>query len=488
MNVGSTVRAKRRIRRPLTVAFDGGVVATNEQEPQYLEIAQQAVIATIEENETTTACLIWESINPKPISVDAPFMITPNSAVLDLTICTNIDNDVEETEVPIESLLPLYSFETNPPAASFTDSILNVQLYKEFGDLLYQVHDFVAAITYYEYALYLSCDTFQVGATIFIKDGKGYIVAAEIDCIDMDHNQEENLIYDITIIESGEGKTIHGNNILLSLLPVKGESLPSKSASPSNDIQVRILLNLSRCLLQFVEICSGIVDNRQILNMGQQLSVLKETYCKRVVLATSLALTTIKVLRHDSHYCKNSSLVARIDNDTDALSKLEISALFLRSKAQYQLKNKLKHAIMDLQKIPSSHKAAQQLLRLIQMHQSNKTKTDRRLAKDVSKWIQTTLHHTETGDNDNSDDNDGRRNNEVCLSRRDTNDDVGHTESLSVDKVSTTTTYWIHRHLMHSWIWFFAIILVVVLTATRIIFPQEEATSASRIERDENEF
>jgi hypothetical protein len=472
MNVGSTIRARRRIRRSDTIGSNAAITTSNgtPKSFQYVEITQRAVIATIDghnnnisatsttDSTNTTACIIWESIIPQPISINESFIITPKSSAIDVT---HGNDDGEETIVPLEQLVLLHPFEMILPPL-FTDisittnTIENIQLWKECGDTLYQIHDVVAAIPYYEHALYLSCNCnqYQVGTTIFLKDSKGYIVTAEIDCIDMNEDDEVGPTYDITITETDEERTIRRNDILFSILSLQEEMPPaSHSNNSSNDIQVRILLNLSRCLLQYVDLVSGVANNNNDPKEIHEISIHKEKFCKSVVLATSLALAMIKRLGMNA--------------DVDTISKFETSALLLRSRAQCQLKNKMKHAIMDLQKISSNNKEAQQLLRQIQMHQKQVTKTNQRLAKNVSQWIQTTLQSTDNGpNNDKYDVN--TTSNKVCTRSIKVNGSTETTSVLSVssslhESKSTNTPISYHYILRSSIPVLFIIIIAVVV-------------------------
>ena len=503
MNVGSTVRARRRIQRIHSIVPDGSSIAATKDAPApFVEITQRAVIATIEtsnnnnnnatcckDHTTTTACLIWESLFLQPISTHISFMITPKSASEDISMNMCNDYDGEETEVPVDLLLPLYPFEiscpplfTDQPMVTSSRVVSNIQLWKDCGDTLFQIHDVVAAIPYYEHALYLSCHChkYHVGMTIFIKDDKGYIVAADIDCIDTDAQHPS---FDITIVETGEERTIRQNDILLSrLLTTQEEAAPaSNNSSSSNDIQIRILLNLSRCLLQYVDlVMSGVLDSTNKRNE------VKERFCKRVVLATSLALALVKLLQSQEQSRTNVDGII-----VDTLSKFETSALLIRSKAQCQCRNKMKHAILDLQKISSRNQEAQILLRQIQRHQKQMVKTNQRLAKNVSQWIQTTLDSTETKGDNNDDDDSNQTGKKVCNSHTHTKDNVG-TKSSSSSSMSlqestiTNTTALLYYQLIRLWIPVLFIVILLV-TATYIMMFRQHHFKATT-ETDEAEF
>jgi hypothetical protein len=507
MNVGSIVRARRRIRRSNTLRGSDVGITTTKGHPQSLqdleiEITQRAVIATIESHNgatkdqmNTTACVIWESIIPQPISINKPFIISPK-ADYDISLSSN-NEDEEETEIPIEQLLPLYPFE-NTSAPLFSDhsitaTMSDILLWKECGDTLYQIHDVVAAIPYYEHALYLSCNCnqYQVGTTIFLKDSKGYIITAEIDCIDIDDNKDDPN-FDISIIGTGDERTIQRKDILLCLLSIQEEMAPASFTNISNDIQTRILLNLSRCLLQLVDLVSGVTDNTKDPQEARQVLLLKERFCKSVVLATSLALVMMKLHHQGHHKGKNNDADGFGCNRSDALLKLETSALLLRSKAQCQLKNKMKHAVMDLQRISSSNKEAQQLLRQIQVHEKHIAKTNQRLAKNVSQWIQTTLECTENGDDTNNihDENESTSRRKVCSSSITRKDDTRtiplSSSSFREPKLIHTTVVPIYHHLIQLRIPILLIIIILVIVNLLIQLRPHRIPSDTEI--DEAEF
>ena len=174
----------------------------------------------------------------------------------------------------------------------------------------------------------------------------------------------------------------------------------------------------------------------------------------------------------------------------DTLSKFETSALLIRSKAQCQCRNKMKHAILDLQKISSRNQEAQMLLRQIQRHQKQMVKTNQRLAKNVSQWIQTTLHSTETKGDNNDDDDSNKTGKKVCNSHTHTKDIVGTKSSSSLmslqESTITNTTALLYYQLIRLWV---PVLFIVILlaTATYIMMLRQHHIKAST-ETDEAEF
>jgi hypothetical protein len=362
--------------------------------PRYTTIAgrtvtQRAIIATFDEHaQHETACLLlWESncdVQPQPICTATPFMITPNienTEVLDSDHCNSkvlcdtddipnrnrrIQEEETETMQSVQSLLPLFDFETTKPSLS-DRTISNIRLWKQCGDELLKINDGMTAIPYYEYALHLTYHI-QIGTTVFIPEG-GHIVAAEIDCIEQQNTNDDDICtqYDITWMESGEETTIRGTAILLCLL------------EPHTDhLQERILLNLARCLLQLTETPISSMDTKR-----------KSRYYKSAVVATTLSLAIGKIVRRNDD---PSSI------DTSTLSKIEVSGLLLRSTAQFNLQ-KNAHAVLDVQKILQqypNHQEGNVLLQKIQNQKKRVRKMNQRLAKHVSQWVQTALVHDDT--------------------------------------------------------------------------------------------
>jgi tetratricopeptide (TPR) repeat protein len=311
MNVGSMVRIRRR---------PGGMT-------------QRAMISTIEED---SACVLLEEDHPQPIDPSNPLS----------------DSSVDPS--------------------SGSDAANVMQQWKQRGDALLQLQDFVAAIPYYEYALRLSSQSICIGTTVLIQEG-GHIRAAEVDCIEDSEDDPTTILYDVTMVESGEEKTLTTKDILLGLLEPHADHL-----------QERILLNLSRCLLHWVEAAADAMDSQKRRAMVQG-----------AVRATSLSWTIATILHRNE-----------AEEDADTLSKLQISALLLRSQAQMLLQ-KHAHALADIQKVLKAfpdHKEATALLQKLQRQKKQVQKTNQRLAKHMSQWVQSALQMEPPGPPGHEDD------------------------------------------------------------------------------------
>jgi hypothetical protein len=302
--------------------------------PNHPNALGRALVLTEPDEQDDTVCLLWEPTAPKPISLPSSsttklFLITPL-----LRPPKNIEQ--EETTISSQVVKPLLPFEDSCIA---DDESLTVAEWKDRGDELLRLGDASAAASYYEMALSKS-STLQIGSTIITKMG-GYPKLAEVDCLEDDS-------LDVTLVESGE-ETITHSQILLCLLEPDTEKC-----------QERILLNLARCLLQLADLDHPTSESRP-------------KYLKAAVLACTLALTVISFVNDDEKEIPANSQTAWI----------------LRAKAQAALA-KWPHALSDAKKVvKAGHKQGRKLLDDIERQQRQKVKTDKKLAKEVCKWVET---------------------------------------------------------------------------------------------------
>jgi hypothetical protein len=301
--------------------------------PNHLNALGRALVLTEPDEQDNTVCLLWEPIAPKPISISSfpskSFLITPL-----LHPPKNIEQ--EETTIFSQDVKPLLPFEDSCIA---DDNSLTVAEWKERGDQLLRLGDAAAAASYYEMALSKS-STLQIGSTVITKMG-GYPKLAEVDCVEDDS-------LDVTLVESGEESTITHSQILLCLFEPDAEKC-----------QERILLNLARCLLQLADLDHATSERRP-------------KYLKAAVLACTLALTAISFA----------------NDDETGISANSQTAWILRAKAQAAL-SKWPHALSDAKKVAKAgHKQGRKLLDEIERQQRRKVNTDKKLAKEVCKWVE----------------------------------------------------------------------------------------------------
>ena len=301
--------------------------------------------------------------------------------------------------------------------ATMTTTTTMIQKYKEYGDMLYKLGDASLAISYYEYALSLSSPSLpQIGSTIIVKiDGHPKI--AEVDCID-EQEQDDDLL-DVTLVEDGTEMTIKSSKVLLCIYHEENKEEGGGQSSLLL-LQERILLNLTRCLLQLVEYY---YDNTSTNNDSIAIELgppshyhpeYKQKYLSSAVLSSTLALT-VAAYNAGNGGDGGSNKDRRDGDDDTTLPPNGQMALYLRAKTQHMKRSMKynKHATLDIKRlirhlskttvpttsqIPSSSKGkknpkslllqSQRLLQDIEMKQRNQVKTDKKLAKAVCKLVE----------------------------------------------------------------------------------------------------
>lgn len=334
--------------------------------------------APADEADETAAVVIFEDEYREYSGVKSsqPFIVVPHNLA-------PAECEIEAT-MPLKSLSELLDFEKNntmeeseqeEPAAS-----PSALVWKERGDALLRLHDHDAAAVCYEKALRRT-SRIEIGATVLVKAASGHVVAAEIDCID-------GADVDVSFVQTGgEEATVPKSKILLAVAEQEG----------ADPLQQRILLNLSRCMLQLAE-TSGVRSRRP-------------QYLRAAVLSTSLVLALCPSTRESA------------DNTAAASStSLQMSALLLRGKAQAGLQ-KFQHAEADLKRLLAldpEHKEGLSQIKLLQRQKAKVAKTNKRLAKDVSQWVQTVMHDKEQqeGEAPSVSDADEPKRQNVSLSRK----------------------------------------------------------------------
>jgi hypothetical protein len=119
------------------------------------------------------------------------------------------------------------------------------------------------------------------------------------------------------------------------------------------DLQERIILNLTRCLLQLADQCPG---HR------------RKAYLQSARLGCTMALALPEATRQES-------------------------SLLLRSKA-YAASNKFPQALADVRQVLSlnpNNSEGQKLVKDVERQKAAVAQTNKRLAKDVSQWVQTAM-------------------------------------------------------------------------------------------------
>lgn len=304
-----------------------GLIIRGPANPGEKPPLRRAMIATIHE---AAVSVIWESPVPQPLS--GSFLVTPE-------ISASTSRDDEETTLDKADIQPLLDFETLDALSSIekTDGPLEaIAKWKDYGDQLLRLGDPSAAIAYYEMALSQS-STISVGATV-VCSVEGHPKIAEVDCVEQDGT------VDVMFVESGEDRTLRPSEILICVL------------DDANMWQERIMLNLSRCLLQ-----QGSIDPPN-----------KARYLKAAVLACTLVL----------------SILSFRDPDKGHTSDMAQAALQLRIKA-YMGVSKWQHAIADAKRLVKlGHGQGTKLLGAIDREKKKQAKRDKKLVKAISRLVQ----------------------------------------------------------------------------------------------------
>eukprot|EP00977_Amphora_coffeiformis_P006410 scaffold1362_cov163-Amphora_coffeaeformis.AAC.13 len=308
--------------------------------PDNPKLARRAVIATFDDSK---ASILWEERYPNPFPYQPRFVVAPSSLG---------SGDDVEIEVPLEQLQPLLDFEKDPQpplAPTTTTTQANnhkpkkldksvVLRWKDRGDQLLKLGDAPAALPYYEYALHRTCLMESIGSSVLVKK-EGFVQVAEVDCVNEDNSM------DIMWKDTEEEVSLMLSDNLLTILEPH-----------CDNIQERILLNLTRCLIQLAE-------------SGAQR---RAAYAKAATLAATLALVLAEY--HDG-----------------PTSERMPTALLLRAQAQAILL-KFAHAHQDLQRILDTdpeHRQALKMLHQLSQKQKETQQRDKTLAKEVCKWVET---------------------------------------------------------------------------------------------------
>jgi hypothetical protein len=290
----------------------------------------KAIISTIDENDQVNLC--WEDVAPQPVQPMACFVVTPPIPI------SPDDVDVTVSKSLLQHLLPFersISLDDDDPC-----------VWKERGDTLLKLGDASSAIPFYERALHLTSRV-QIGSTVLIKV-KDTVVTAEVDCL-------EEQTADVTYVASAEEAVVNLKDI--------GFSISLKDS----DLQIRVLLNLARCLLQLAGFDNSPLSRPSLYREG-------------ATLACSFAY--VMLLSNDN------------EQGSSSLASLLTSTLLLRSKAHAgRAKWHLSLSDVDqlLQLKPQSKEGRiwrKELMGLI----AQSERANKKLVKSMCQWIQSTTN------------------------------------------------------------------------------------------------
>jgi tetratricopeptide (TPR) repeat protein len=393
VGIGNTVRVTTTIvesstarRRVVRGSSNNGAVD--------LKFARRAIVATLPDHDNNNnnnngnnnghvVSLVQENtLVPEPLMDNngerTKFLIAPMFDNND-----NADDEVYEFEALISDLMPLLPFEkkyyggTNIVGGVGTCDN-NISTYKNCGDKLLRLNDYTCAITYYEAALNFNCVStkFEVGGTVVVRQ-KGHCVIAEIDSIEnITGNNSNTLSYDVTFTLSGDDATLSRKDLLLAIWP--------------NDelyLQIKILLNLSRCLLKLADIDSYLSQTSTSTTTAKNNR--HDKFRQAAVLGCSIAISIC-----DHHHHHNQALLSQNTASVSASSNLIsliVKARIVRSRAFLGLR-KIPNATMDVKKvlfIDSTNREAQRFVSEIDNVKAYIKSIDKKLSIEVCQWVQT---------------------------------------------------------------------------------------------------
>jgi len=339
ISIGSTVRVKSKV-----------IVSRPKRSDITLTICRRAIVATSPDDNGNVS-LVVEDLAPTPLQSGSKFIIAP--------VLKSKAGEDEEVEVPVTDLIPLLDFEKeDAPTNNNTNADIDilVQQYKDYGDQLLRLSDYTCAISYYEAALHLVSTKVDIGGTIIVNK-EGHAVIAEVDYVEVE--EEGPGAFDITL-PSGDESTITQKDVLF-VVWMKDYLF----------LQVKILLNLCRCLLKLAD-----VNTRE-----------HATWAKQAVKGCSIALTL----------CEYHASEGSDEKTTLELTSLIEKTRLVRARA-FIRSSKLKNATVDAKKvlaINSTNREAQSILSEIKVVEAYNKSLDKKISKEVCRWVQTATSSTE---------------------------------------------------------------------------------------------
>ena len=219
----------------------------------------------------------------------------------------------------------------------------------------------------YEAALnFVSANTnVEIGGTVLVNR-EGHSTIAEVDYIE---ENDGNSTYDVTLL-SGDEATINRKDILLAVWS-KDDTFK----------QIKILLNLSRCLLKLADTDTTRGNSSCVGELkSSTIKTRQEKYRLRAVLGSSLALTL----------CEYHELESSNETSLELKSLIEKAGI-VRGRAFMGLR-KLRNATVDIKKVlaqNSTNLEADGLLAEIKAMEQHSKTLDKKISKEVCRWVQT---------------------------------------------------------------------------------------------------
>ena len=195
---------------------------------------------------------------------------------------------------------------------------------------------------------------------------EGHSTIAEVDYIE-ENDGNGTTSYDVTLLPAGDEATIDRKDILLAVWS-KDDTFK----------QIKILLNLSRCLLKLADTDNTRGNSSCVGETNSSTTkTRKDKYRQRAVLGSSLALTLCEY--HEPDGSDETTL--------DLMGKARI----VRGRAFIGMR-KLRNATVDIKKVlaqNSTYREADFLLAEIKAIEQHSKSLDKKISKEVCRWVQT---------------------------------------------------------------------------------------------------
>ena len=315
------------------------------------DMTRRVVVATIDDQEAT---VLVENGHPP-------------SRFLPVGGATTEEEEEPEWRVPIHQLESLLEFE-QPTDATTTKGAANAATVKAHGDALLKLGDAPAAVSYYETALQRPTPP-MIGASIVARHPQTGVAVAEVDCVndDDDDDDDDDPSLDVCWTTTQQDTTLPASDHLLTI-----------QEPHDNHLQTRILLNLTRCLLQIAETSSQA----------------KRAYAQAAVQTATLAVVVIQHEQQQALDDNNNNNNNDDDDDVDNSTcvALRTTALSLRARA-HGLQGQWTAAATDWQAVvpqssePQRRAHAVRMRNVARQEQQRAARREKKLVRNLCQWV-----------------------------------------------------------------------------------------------------
>jgi len=464
-SIGSTVRVC--VPTPIhtiTTTTTTGSNSNGRSHSNIITISRRAIVATLsnhnhssndnddDDHGQDTLSLVLDDPAPRPLVRGAsPFLIAP--------LFRSRGRAAEDFECRVEDVRALLPFELEESfggsgavgtssSSSWSQLRRLALLRKSHGDELFRLKDYSSAIGYYEAALGVisAKSRLAVGGSCVARR-KGRAAVAEVDCVEREAEEEEEkgegetmvggarrigeekVKYDVTFLdEEGmpyEEECISDKDVILAIW--EDDEQRNEQHNEQQDeqedhedharfLQIRILLNLSRSLLRLASAdrtrgsgsCFG---DRPSSRSSPSPSNRRDKYLSSAIVGCTAAISLCR-------YHGRRRIRETLSRES---TSLEETALLIRANARFEMGiDQFPKAMRDARRIvetaaPSEgrRRQAAELMNEIECAKRCRRRLDRKLSRDVCRWVQTSMNEhgngseTSRGGGNARDDDDG---------------------------------------------------------------------------------